>query len=963
MNNSMRILLVTEELSNIPPSGGIGAAFLELAQALARSGHAVDLLYVPAHHAALETAQSKMADFADQGIRLVTPDFEKYVHEGADYSKKTYTVYRTIQDLGLTYDTIHFHDFKGLGFATQEAKRCGLDFETTTIVVQLHGPTSWTIDANQTLFTHPDQLRVDHMERCSIEWADQLVSPSQYLLDWLEENDFDLPEKENRHVIPNVITGSIKRIRMLSQQSASSGYASEIIMFGRHEERKGLINFLKAIQILDKDRELDGVRITLLGGFSQVGGRHSGMVITDMMKALTAEVRVIPNFGRSEAMQYLAERNGSIVVIPSPVENLPYTVMEAIALGKPTLSTKNGGGPEMVSQDQHESHLFDPTPEGIAETLRTHLNASLVPTRFARPPEQFEQDWLEFHSPDGPGTVSNRHPVPDDLPTPRVTFGITHYERPRKLLDAVWTAIRQDYPNLEIIVVDDGSKSEEAQKTLKTVETILDRFGGRVIRQENAYLGAARNTAARAGTGEFLIFLDDDDLAFGHLVSTLVRAALLTGSDVINCPNYFMEEHRRREGVEALEEFDQKLSFFPLGGPLSLGTQQNVFGSATALIRRDAYDRIDGYTELRGVGYEDFEFMLKVAQTGGRIEICPEPLYLYEVDRPSMISQTSPLRNYRRILSARDIMPNDRAIRDLLSVTAGKRANEDLENRQIWEAKISANSDVLSGLLQSGTNHSLAFELLSDYADRIDAGRMKRTWASLTSPGERKEQAEPHRTERTKLLNLPVQTEETIDDVATTVLSLALIDRPEDALTYLEKKLDDLPYLTDVAMEWFAVLSAPLTAAKGTAFDKLCQLFLTLQPSHTDAGSIIAKAASFANGSAKLMPLVLAEIADRYGQSERAYREIYTEVDEAIEVKGLLPDAMEHYKRHGYAEGREGFEEFKIAAELISRSGTAVAPWEIARSFGFDNFQQLAASVSQLSIPAWQDPVSEVQVA
>lgn len=939
MSKAKRILLVTEELSTIPPSGGIGAAFLELALALARFGHSVDILFTPAHFESIAKAQEKAPHLAEQGIRILTPDFEKYVHCGNDYSKKTYTVYRTIRDLGITHDVIHFHDYKGLGFATLEAKRCGLAFAASTIVVQTHGPTRWTIDANNSLFSHPDHLRIDHMERCSIEWADHLVSPSRYLLDWMVENDFAMPPAERRHVLPNVITGSVHRGRLLAEENAIAVAASEIVMFGRHEERKGLLSFLKAIRLLDERGILNGIRVTLLGGFSEIAGRHSGLVVTDMMKGVSAELRVIPNFNRLEAMRYLSERRGALVVIPSPEENLPYTVMEAMALGKPVLSSNRGGAAEIVDPAQHETHLFDPSPEGIAETLARQLTSPLEPTQFARAPETFEQDWLAFHA--------RKHPAPRirtsaqrDLP--RVTFGITHYERPRKLLDAVWSALRQDYENMEIVVVDDGSTSAEAAETLDTVESVLKRTGGRVVRQKNAYLGAARNTVARVSSGDFLLYLDDDDLAFGHLVSTLVRAAQLTGADVINCPNLFMEAHRRREGVEMLEKFNQKVSMFPLGGPVSLGTSQNWFGAATALIRRDAFDRVGGYTELKDVGFEDFEFMLRVAQSGGRIEICPEPLYLYEVDRPSMISQTSASKNYRRIVNAIEISPNDRSIRDVLNVAAGSRAVEEQANRRRWEAKINEHADISDGLAKAGADPAAVFELLAQYADRTDAGLVRHTWTKLPSPDgtdDARWHAPPEgRTHR------PFQAHAVAaaDDVTGSVLTLALMGRPDDAVDLVEHKLDTLPYVTEAAVEWFGTTGEAVAGASATAFDRLCAAYLERPIAQDAAGKIIARAALCAFDKQMGLPMTVAELLKRYRDSERIYRKANPEVDDAIENRKILPDAMEHFRRHGHSEGRAGFEDFRVAARLLSDIYQPTQPWEICRHFGYDSFLDLS---------------------
>nr|AIA92007.1 Glycos_transf_2 [uncultured Klebsiella sp.] len=85
-----------------------------------------------------------------------------------------------------------------------------------------------------------------------------------------------------------------------------------------------------------------------------------------------------------------------------------------------------------------------------------------------------------------------------------MVLGITHYERPAKLLEAVMSAIRQSYRNLQIVVVDDGSSCPATLEALDKIEVILERAGGKLLRRENGYLGAARNTIAAATQSDYL---------------------------------------------------------------------------------------------------------------------------------------------------------------------------------------------------------------------------------------------------------------------------------------------------------------------------------------------------------------------------------------------------------------------------------------------------------------------------
>jgi glycosyltransferase involved in cell wall biosynthesis len=89
---------------------------------------------------------------------------------------------------------------------------------------------------------------------------------------------------------------------------------------------------------------------------------------------------------------------------------------------------------------------------------------------------------------------------------PRVSVVIPTYNYGRFIANAVESALAQSYQEREIIVVDDGSKDD----THARVEPYMDRIT--YIRQENQGCSAARNTAIRAANGEWIAFLDADDL-------------------------------------------------------------------------------------------------------------------------------------------------------------------------------------------------------------------------------------------------------------------------------------------------------------------------------------------------------------------------------------------------------------------------------------------------------------------
>jgi len=101
---------------------------------------------------------------------------------------------------------------------------------------------------------------------------------------------------------------------------------------------------------------------------------------------------------------------------------------------------------------------------------------------------------------------------------PLVSVIIPVYNCKRFIVEAVDSALQQDYPDKEVIVIDDGS----TDGTLDILRTYGDRI--RLIAQKNAGPPAARNNALRAAHGDFVAFLDADDVwAQGKLAAQVAH--------------------------------------------------------------------------------------------------------------------------------------------------------------------------------------------------------------------------------------------------------------------------------------------------------------------------------------------------------------------------------------------------------------------------------------------------------
>ena len=114
-------------------------------------------------------------------------------------------------------------------------------------------------------------------------------------------------------------------------------------------------------------------------------------------------------------------------------------------------------------------------------------------------------------------------------PDPKLSVIVPVYDVADYVEACLDSIARQPLDHHEVIVVDDGSPDE----SVGIVQRMMRRDGRiRLLRQENAGLGAARNAGVREATGTFLAFVDSDDVLPEDAWSTMLASLEQTGSDL-----------------------------------------------------------------------------------------------------------------------------------------------------------------------------------------------------------------------------------------------------------------------------------------------------------------------------------------------------------------------------------------------------------------------------------------------
>lgn len=140
-----------------------------------------------------------------------------------------------------------------------------------------------------------------------------------------------------------------------------------------------------------------------------------------------------------------------------------------------------------------------------------------------------------------------------------VTVAIASYNNKSYIERCVDSVISQTYQNLEILIVDDGSKDD----SLARIERYKTDSRVRVFAKENSGLSSARQMALDNATGEYISFIDADDYLAPTYVEKLLNKLLKDGSDICLCSTRFENMEGKYLEKESKELISRE-SFTPI---------------------------------------------------------------------------------------------------------------------------------------------------------------------------------------------------------------------------------------------------------------------------------------------------------------------------------------------------------------------------------------------------------------
>ncbi len=176
-----------------------------------------------------------------------------------------------------------------------------------------------------------------------------------------------------------------------------------------------------------------------------------------------------------------------------------------------------------------------------------------------------------------------------------VSVIITTYNRRKFLKEAILSVINQDYQNKEIIVVDDGSTDNSYEE--------VSRFPVRYVWKANGGISSARNCGIAASKGEYISFLDVDDVWMKGKLSTQMELMKGEGFFISYTDEIWIRNGKR---------LNQKLRHKKYSGHIfERCLPLCIISPSSVVIKRDVFDDVGLFDESMPV-CEDYDMWLRI---------------------------------------------------------------------------------------------------------------------------------------------------------------------------------------------------------------------------------------------------------------------------------------------------------------------------------------------------------------
>jgi GT2 family glycosyltransferase len=205
-------------------------------------------------------------------------------------------------------------------------------------------------------------------------------------------------------------------------------------------------------------------------------------------------------------------------------------------------------------------------------------------------------------------TAFSQIPFPADVDWPRISVVVCTYNGSSTIRDTLDALQFVDYPDYEVIVVDDGSTDHTT--------LIASEYQVRVIRTENRGLSAARNTGMEAASGSIVAYTDDDAYPDEHWLKYLAWTFMTTSFVGVGGPNI------PPPGDGRIAECVAHAPGGPIHVLISAQEAEHIPGCNCAF-RKDALQAVGGFDPIFRAAGDDVDLCWRLMERGWEIGFQP----------------------------------------------------------------------------------------------------------------------------------------------------------------------------------------------------------------------------------------------------------------------------------------------------------------------------------------------------
>jgi glycosyltransferase involved in cell wall biosynthesis len=603
--------------------GGVGTFIAHFAKRLRDQGDEVSIIFATGATHPIKVDQRWREIYQSWGVELLE------VHNKPFDPNRwpdlwTMRLSEQLTPILRNFDVAYFGDWGNLAFDTVRKKRLSRDKWPTCVTV-LHGASTWCRWGDRSRPVVPDHLNLEFLERYSARHSDFVTAPSRKIVDFAEREGWTFrhpPAVLGLPFFPTSRSDSVARVKEFKR----------MVFFGRLQMRKGYNTMVEAVLNLHRTSPSS---LRSIEEIAFVGQDQENVFagLRDRLACTGLTITHVGNLDSDQAGNYLRKHAAdSLVVIPSPHENFPYAVIECSLIAGLNVICTNGGGAPEIFRGQGSTQLFDPNPEALAAKMRERLERPLEAHEMvAYDFETANRQWLAFHEKvrAASGKKPRRRTARKRKPT--VDVCITYFNKARYFPQLLKSLERQTTQDFSVIAVDDGSTDPEA---VATFDAMAERYAGRgwtFFRQQNLFVDAARNAAAARSSADYLLMVDADDVLSLNAIERMVEAAIMTRDDCLGASTLSFSGDEFPLDLETGEiRVPVTHRSIPLGTSLVAGMiDSSVLGGPMILIKRDVFEAVGGYREMRGAAHEDWELHVRLALGGYKTDVIPEYLRFY----------------------------------------------------------------------------------------------------------------------------------------------------------------------------------------------------------------------------------------------------------------------------------------------------------------------------------------------